>query len=102
MENDRELLLEAQTHLERGLEWVQLYRATKKKKMEKMEEKVEKMEEKEGEEVSVLHGELCYVLTRVRVKLAATVPPPGENSLLSSNLHTHLPSTVCVCVCVCL
>ena len=99
MENDRELLLEAQTHLERGLKWVQLYRATKKV------EKMEKMEEKEGEEVAVLHGELCYVLTRVRVKLAATVPPPGENSLLSSNMHTHLqPSTVCVvCVlCVCL
>ena len=93
MENDRELLLEAQTHLERGLKWVQLYRATEKK--------MEKMEEKEGEEVAVLHGELCYVLTRVRVKLAATVPPPGENSLLSSNIHTHLPSTVCV-LCVCL
>ena len=91
MENDRELLLEAQTHLERGLKWVQQYRATEKK--------VEKMVGEE--EVAVLHGELCYVLTRVRVKLAATVPPPGENSLLSSNMHTHLPSTVCVfCVCV--
>ena len=61
--SDRGLLLQTKSHLERGLGWVSLSRV-------------------EGEGVLVgvelMHSELLYSLTRVNVKLADTLPPPGN------------------------
>ena len=38
--------------------------------------------------LALLHSELCYASTRVRVKLAATVPPPGLYMYIH-NVFTH-------------
>ena len=66
---DRATLLKTLTHLNRGMGWVQLSRAdiTNGKQLDE-----------HSEALSLLHGELSYVLTRVKVKLAATIPPPGQ------------------------
>ena len=66
---DRATLLKTLTHLNKGMEWVQLARAdiTNRGQLDD-----------HNEALSLLHGELCYVLTRVKVKLAATIPPPGQ------------------------
>ena len=38
----------------------------------------EKVGEPIDEEMAVLYSELLYASTRVRVKLASTIPPPGR------------------------
>ena len=86
---DQTELLEARSHLERGLRWIHLSRASRSSR-----EKAGGEEERERDPVTLMHAELYYALTRVRVKLAATVPPPGGH--LSSSLRT----SDCVCVCV--
>ena len=63
-ENDRDVLLETQSLLERGLRWTHLFRSSCTGGKE--------------DPVAMMHGELCYALTRVKVKLAATIPPPGK------------------------
>ena len=66
---DRQRLLECVSELEGGLEYMERARA---REME------ERGGEKEGEEIKVLHSEYVYAITRVKVKLASTIPPPRE------------------------
>ncbi|CAI7994017.1 Cilia- and flagella-associated protein 54 [Geodia barretti] len=77
-ENDRDVLLETQSLLERGLRWTHLFRSSCTGGKE--------------DPVAMMHGELCYALTRVKVKLAATIPPPAtpEPSLKPSSLHRKM------------
>lgn len=70
---DRATLLKTLTHLNKGIGWIQLARADSKANGGQLDER--------SKELSLLHGELCYVLTRMKVKLAATIPPPGQSTL---------------------
>ena len=80
---DRKQLLECLCELETGLKCVQMARA------EMMEEdcgarrrerrgRGRKGVEQEGAEIVVLHSEYMFAITRVKVKLASTIPPPRE------------------------
>ena len=63
--NDRCVLLETQSLLERGLRWTHLFMSS--------------CNGGEEDPVAMMYGELCYALTRVKVKLTATIPPPGKS-----------------------
>ena len=78
---DRKQLLECLCELETGLKCVQMARA------EMMEEECgarrrrwgrRKGVEQEEAEIVVLHSEYMFVITRVKIKLASTIPPPRE------------------------
>ena len=70
---DRQQLLECLSELEVGLKVVQLARA---EMME--EERGRKGAWQEVEKLAVLHTEYMFTTTRVKVKLASTIPPPRE------------------------
>ena len=69
---DRQQLLVCLQELELGLECVERARA------QTMEENRGGGEKDGGEEIRVLHSEYVYAITRVKVKLASTIPPPRE------------------------
>ena len=74
---DRKQLLECLSELELGMKCVQTARA------EMMEEECwatrgRKGVGQEGAEIAVLHSEYMFSITRVKVKLASTIPPPRE------------------------
>ena len=75
---DRAELLKTLAYLEEGLGWVCL--AREESDMESGAGHLESGAECQHDikPLALLHSELCYVNTRVRVKLAATVPPPGS------------------------
>ena len=54
----------------------------------------EKVGEPIDEEMAVLHSELLYAGTRVRVKLASTIPPPGRGGGEEGRRYTQLDSTM--------
>ena len=54
-------------------------------------------ETEERDPVAMMHGELCYVLTRMRVKLAATIPPPSETLALAITVTLIICTIVSVC-----
>ena len=87
--NDRALLLQTQAHLERGIQWISLYKATFESVCDG------------SMDVSLMHSELLYALTRVRVKLASTILQSGSYHTHYSIVHVTLPLCVCVCVCMC-
>lgn len=66
---DRQQLLECLKELELGLECVQRARAQVVEERKRAET---------GEEIRVLHSEYVYAITRLKVKLASTIPPPRE------------------------
>ena len=69
---DRAQLLKTLSYLDEGLAWVRLVREESE-----MEERGIGHQQ-DIQPLALLHSELCYASTRVRVKLAATVPPPGS------------------------
>ena len=68
---DRKQLLECLSELEVGLQCVQMARA-------EMMEESKKGVGKEGAEIAVLHSEYMFSITRVKIKLASTIPPPRK------------------------
>ena len=76
LEFDRSQLLVCLAELERGLKCVELA------KEDNTLDARPRSREGEGREVitelDVLHAELVYAITRVRLKLASTIPPPRE------------------------
>ena len=63
---DRATLLKTLAQLDTGLRWVGLARADSK------------MPDDSSSSLALLHAELLHAASRVRVKLAATIPPPGQ------------------------
>lgn len=66
---DRKQLLECLDELEQGLKCVQMARARVTEESKGAERDTE---------IGVLHAEYMYSVTRVKVKLASTIPPPRE------------------------
>ena len=67
---DRQRLLECLCELKAGLECVG---AARSREMEET-----RRERDGGKEMGVLHAEYMFAMTRVKVKLATTIPPPRE------------------------
>ena len=87
--DDRDMLLETQCLLQKGLRWTHLFRSSHRGGGEM------RGEGEEGEDpVVLMHGELVYALTRVRVKLAATLPPPGQTT--ATALHFYELLNICL------
>ena len=57
---------------------------------------VEEEEEEEGSDLEVLHAEFVFAVTRVRLKLASTIPPPRKH-----NKHDCV-RTCSTCICTCM
>ena len=73
---DRAQLLECLSELELGLKCVKMARA--ELMGEEARRRRRKGVEQEGAEITVLHSEYMFSITRVKVKLASTIPPPRE------------------------
>ena len=72
---DRAQLLECLSELELGLKYVKMARA---EMMGEEARRRRKRVEQDGAEITVLHSEYMFSITRVKVKLASTIPPPRE------------------------
>ena len=70
---DREQLLECLKELELGIQCVE---GARTRSLEELNVKMEG--EGEGEEIRVLHSEYVYAITRVKMKLISTIPPPRK------------------------
>ena len=84
---DRAQLLKTLSYLDEGLGWVRLARDDR--------EMEERGDQHDIQALALLHSELCYASTRVRVKLAATVPPPGS---CTQCLYVRVYTVVHVCL----
>ena len=75
--HDRSQLLHCQEELERGLRCIKLAR-------ERCDTAGSDGDDVGGPvtDLCLLHADFIYALTRVQVKLAGTIPPPGETVLL--------------------
>lgn len=74
LEFDRSQLLVCLAELERGLKCIELAKEDSALDVRPREEKRREV----VTELNVLHAELVYAVTRVRLKLASTIPPPCE------------------------
>jgi hypothetical protein len=75
---DRAQLLECLSELELGLKCVKMARAEMMEEAACKATRRRKGVEQEGAEITVLHSEYMFSITRVKVKLASTIPPPRE------------------------
>ena len=75
---DRAQLLKCLSELELGVKCVKMARAEMMGEEACRAGRRRKGVEQEGAEITVLHSEYMFSITRVKVKLASTIPPPRE------------------------